>query len=622
LFHGGLAVRITLQNSITFSLITLIAALSGCKTAPPSRQNIDTSNLYIDDVGSVRVAVVSVAPWSTYAQALQPKFNITSEDAFNKAIANTKIESLSTLSKTLAKVRAGLEQSTTTTTTTTTSDSDDNTSRSTTSTDETKPGTLPAAVTNTGNAPAQKLGASPSTNIDVEPRLHYRAATALYQEVQLLDRYIDDAVRREGYAPYLVRIQINLMPVRRNLPLDAYVNMTFFSGNPKDESDTDTVAVVPLISTDSHESALSSTIAKNITDIGLSISALSNNAAAIELGKLYERLSDDLGRNLNNTFTVGRLSENSVRIRIGALWQQSTQYSMVPRTESVTLLVLVPKQRAKHSNANKRNIHVNIYSDMINTVTGKRIEEKPDRRESDDVEALISRFLVDGTDTKCLAKKKIAEAKLFVDLLWDKTLDNDWHSYNEELSRNICKAPNSETDTGSLYCKSLCAGSQYEYATQLWNEIVKLNTGYQVDITNFEVPMVRQGRLFPAQSVTIKEQNGKAIATLYDGSYMNNRDLCSAIYTLSKNGRKVINIFPGRLTQIEQGGKMARFEYDALSENGSWTADNDNRLLQVRAAYVDNSNGSTECWAKLNGSKNDRFTSKSVLYIDSKKPEQ
>ena len=61
-----------------------------------------------------------------------------------------------------------------------------------------------------------------------DPMLAYTAATALFQEVQLLNRYVQNAAQKHGYHPYLVRLQIGVMPFARNQPYDVFTTLSFF----------------------------------------------------------------------------------------------------------------------------------------------------------------------------------------------------------------------------------------------------------------------------------------------------------------------------------------------------------------------------------------------------------
>jgi hypothetical protein len=57
-----------------------------------------------------------------------------------------------------------------------------------------------------------------------------------------------------------------------------------------------------------------------------------------------EQLESVAGRDYNSAFTVARVSHNTLRVRFGALNQAQAQYSMIPQTHNVTLLLMVPEE--------------------------------------------------------------------------------------------------------------------------------------------------------------------------------------------------------------------------------------------------------------------------------------
>ena len=74
-----------------------------------------------------------------------------------------------------------------------------------------------------------------------EPFLQYQTALSLYQEVQLLNSYVRNAARRSGYIPYIMRLQVTVLPFARNQPYDVYADIAFPPPKPafKRSDDTD-----------------------------------------------------------------------------------------------------------------------------------------------------------------------------------------------------------------------------------------------------------------------------------------------------------------------------------------------------------------------------------------------
>ncbi|MCA9319760.1 MAG: hypothetical protein KDB53_03445 [Planctomycetes bacterium] len=345
---------------------------------------------------------------------------------------------------------------------------------------------------------------NPDRPLGIEPSLQYTLATALNQEVQILNRYVRNAAQREKYRPYLTRIQVSLMPKARNAPYDAYTTISFFPAGdgigtqapqwprmnalgadtklvtlldddlrrrlqslagcnpavrewqrtmsaldslayrlrdenneprtksgayaspearhavrqdlyalqhalrrkdfveslPKDsrsvvasserrrllakwtknietmcreisEFDTPsrTPVVVPLLVTDSIESADSSRSTNIVRQLAL---ALSGVIGSFSLGANAESFSDHLlttvGHDYNSLYTVSRLSDNTLRVRMGAFLQNTSHFAMVPQTRNVSVLILVPDELET-----PQEISVMARTEFVDAQSGKAL---------------------------------------------------------------------------------------------------------------------------------------------------------------------------------------------------------------------------------------------------------
>ena len=45
---------------------------------------------------------------------------------------------------------------------------------------------------------------------------------------------------------------------------------------------------------------------------------------------------------LNSVLTVARVSDNTIRVRLGAMQQAGSNYAMIPRNHNISLLMMVP----------------------------------------------------------------------------------------------------------------------------------------------------------------------------------------------------------------------------------------------------------------------------------------
>ncbi len=189
-----------------------------------------------DQAGSVHVSILSVARWEDVQDALQPTFDLRAADALREVVPTTQqLEK-----KVLEALQVALEVAPPLTSTTISRTSGTQTGApdtfTSTRTEERGPGDV-AAIARDPSLAAGRLASGLDGIPDalgfqpaLDPLLKYSAATALYQEVQLLNRYVRHAARMRGFVPYVVRLQVTLLPRARNEPYDAYTSLAFFAG--------------------------------------------------------------------------------------------------------------------------------------------------------------------------------------------------------------------------------------------------------------------------------------------------------------------------------------------------------------------------------------------------------
>ena len=190
-----------------FVAICLCACTSSQKSNQPRR--VERQH----EAGSVHIAVLSVAPWEEYVEALQPMFELSEENALNMVVPTTRTLETLVIDSLRSMTRAAYME---------------------------EGGSIGSSEVRVESQPREseegrRLRAEEQKKIaesGMDPLMKYWAAAALFQEVQLLNRYVKDAAVREGFKPYVARVQVSLMPIARNEPYDAYCTMSFFSKAP------------------------------------------------------------------------------------------------------------------------------------------------------------------------------------------------------------------------------------------------------------------------------------------------------------------------------------------------------------------------------------------------------
>ncbi|MEM9373134.1 MAG: hypothetical protein AAGA55_05775, partial [Planctomycetota bacterium] len=180
----------------------------------------------------MQVAALSVTDWEDFRSDLSPKFDLSASAALAIATPDTRRFEESVLDAVRARLGIKLAPSGVLT-------EGFGPPTAPAGSPEGTPPTLPG-VTAAGDAiPTGNLeGDSPRLGSDGVPGhqglgsdafLQYLAATALFQEVKLLERYVQDAVKKKGYQAYVVRLQVTSQPHSEQYGYDAYANIGFFS---------------------------------------------------------------------------------------------------------------------------------------------------------------------------------------------------------------------------------------------------------------------------------------------------------------------------------------------------------------------------------------------------------
>jgi hypothetical protein len=441
--HGG-NMKITATGLLVGVTTALIAGCATLSFDPPVRAHKH------EDVGSIHFSVLSVGDWNSYREALQPKFGLKSADSLALSMMATRTieDSLLDAVRLGVAVQGELDTTSTTRTNTRNADNIDDTqttdTTSTTRTETTGPLTdsAPAAPTANGlpsglRATLGTLGTPPNT----EPVLRYQNANAIYQAVHLLDRYIADASKREGWQAHVVTLQVSVLPSARRRPYDAYANITFrpaqwgkddnnhpipasdaiipFSDNTLDLgtdlvkqavpvggafANVQGVVVIPLIATDQMETSIHSRQTDQIQQLALSLALLQGNLGlGADFQRFSEKLRRALGRDVNSLLTVARLTDDTVRIRMGAMQAIDTDYALVPRTHMVSLLLLTPPPVG--GGTGEQAISALMMSEFRDVETGEALPPRTRRDIHREARDMLKEF-----DSK--EAKKISEAQL------------------------------------------------------------------------------------------------------------------------------------------------------------------------------------------------------------------
>lgn len=416
--------------------VAVALGLSSCNDVQDWRFH----QLTFNDAGSAAVAVLSVRHWEDARQGLQPSFKMDADTALKAVLPVTGQIDQRTLVDTIAKASiqpvgnsrtVGPSSGTTT------------------------------PILNKSLADALPALAAPASGaLSSDPVMKYLAATALYQEVDILNNYVKNAVTwEEGNQAYLVNLRVSLMPQRRDLPLDALTELSFLPfdvdspndgkancpndskvncpndskvNSPNDGKVNCRVEVVPLLVTDNLESLQRSRSGVTAEEFGLNLQLL---LKALDVTGDFQQLSQALaaqyGHDLNSLFTVARIAHDTVSVRFGASATPGpSEFTMLPMTHDVSVMVVlrncIPESTGNVVAKAPVNLTVMAHTNFVLAQDGFRLQEQDEYdRVSQKLSDIRKKYRLNVDDQFLLSKAENARKGLWpaFNTLWWNDLD-------------------------------------------------------------------------------------------------------------------------------------------------------------------------------------------------------
>jgi hypothetical protein len=512
----------------------------------------------VQEAGSTHVAVLSVARWDDYQQAVQPAFSLTPQQAMDQSvpnIADVEGKLLDTLSASASVTVPGATSASGDSGSAKGSSSPSSASGNSKSTDGSAPATQPA--------------------IGLDPLQHYWAATALWQEVQLINVYVKAAaVDREQFVPYLVRLQVTLLPIKRHEPLDAYTTISFFRGDfpttqpsydnsqaASASTSPDDVRIIPLLVTDDIQTALESKSVERVRQLALTLAAAIHGIGASgSFSDMNDKLQSVLGNDFDSTFTVARVSSNTLRVRFGAQQHPNADgtlgYEMVPETHAVTLVVLVPIDQAQSPATTDRILRLVSQTSMVNAITGAYLPGRASHPYDTAVQQILAEESVKANNPASANK---ARKSIETDIA-----ENNYQKFYEDFG--TCYSPRINLD-------------------YLWSDLV-LERGkdpYQTGL--LVVPQVQSPALLddPGKLNFVANDSGQQLQVLVDNGVGLYPDAVASTLQVKTSDGAVL-LFPA--TQMTGTGTTLLATFPSPKALNLKLASNDPVQLELRASRI------------------------------------
>jgi hypothetical protein len=141
----------------------------------------------------------------------------------------------------------------------------------------------------------------------------------------------------------------------------------------------DTLNVVPLVVTDNLEGLAASRTTDTATQMGLALLAtIANVGASGQFSQMREALRRSRGNDSNSLLTVARLTDDTVRVRLGAAQSPRLGNTMLPRTHNISLLVIYrPCEDNILAEGEERIISTVARASYTDVFNGQQLPYKP-----------------------------------------------------------------------------------------------------------------------------------------------------------------------------------------------------------------------------------------------------
>ena len=375
-----------------------VIMLSGCKTFGANlnfaNQNLPKTQ---EDAARIHVSAYTPIPWHQISDRLDPNFTVSSAQDLLGAVLPITSSELNVsqhsqnfgFSANFADPTSSLVNEIVTTRNT---DADGNvtaTENETTTRNENSPSNTVTGLSSTlpGQIASQADPTPPTaTTLGVDPFLQYRNATALFQEIQLLNSYLDAEIGDSDMVPYLIRMQISVQPYTRALPYDIYTEIYAQRKGAK---------IVPLVITDNNERSAERRLASAARQLQLAVSAqVQGTGLGGNAGNLEQELRDLQAFDTNATMLVGQFNDKQLNIRFGATKTPKGEYAVTARNYDISFVLLVPaelsaEEAEKDIEINKFNIF--HYSTMRHAETGELLDRfNSDKSRHSEIEEILN----------------------------------------------------------------------------------------------------------------------------------------------------------------------------------------------------------------------------------------
>lgn len=174
---------------------------------------------------------------------------------------------------------------------------------------------------------------------------------ALYQEAGLLNNFTSGLIQRRDYIPYIIRMQLTVLPIHRQEPYDLFLKLRL-SLHSSDKQGfvhaasalANPLIVIPLLVTDSIEESQQTVSISAVSQIQAAMGAgIGPAALSADYGHVIDSINSSLSNRPNSLFSIGKMDDTTMMVRVGAN-RFGNDFELEPRTHSISFVVLLNRK--------------------------------------------------------------------------------------------------------------------------------------------------------------------------------------------------------------------------------------------------------------------------------------
>ncbi|MGD1097716.1 MAG: hypothetical protein ABSB35_37730, partial [Bryobacteraceae bacterium] len=339
--YGG-RIRNEARWLFTASIVVITATIGACSYFN-GRVNQGYSKPakfdYQDEIGFAKVSNISAARWEDVQASLAPNFSLAANDALSQVALTSLTEAQASNRVTIGSLTIQY---------TNPAEGQIAIGKATTSASPVPTTSAPLAAASPQAIPSLIIPQISASPVPIDAAMRYELAASLFQEVQMLNAYVQYASRRRHDIPYLVTLDVSLFPYSPAAAVNAQVLVSFAGINDAGRVQFFPEVVPIILSEDVQTEVLARNTERAISTAAAAAGAYGPVSGQANIADALHTISEINGIETNTLQMVGSAGVGTLIVRFGASYSPIYQYALAPQTRRIHCLVLIPeKYRAR-----------------------------------------------------------------------------------------------------------------------------------------------------------------------------------------------------------------------------------------------------------------------------------